>query len=180
MKKLTKMESFGLIAVILVGGSYFYLKKVYDPEAKALKKTVATLNKTIEAYNKLEEPPNTTAIKRKLGVQQEQLKEFTAELKAAGGRTGAASEVTEVLAEISRMAQRHHMQVVKIVPEKALNDNLFTWAVVSVHLQGQFPDFVALVRSLKEFARPVQLRRLQIERAKENNGDIVVKAQLLV
>jgi len=57
VKKLTKLEKYGLIAAILVGGSFFYLKKVYDPEAASLQRAIETLNKTVASYNRLSDPP---------------------------------------------------------------------------------------------------------------------------
>ena len=32
MKKLTKLEKFGLIAAIIIAGTYFYMGKIYDPQ----------------------------------------------------------------------------------------------------------------------------------------------------
>ena len=94
MKKLTKLETFGLIAAILVSGSYFYMKKVYDPEAAALKKTISTLNAKIGEYNKLKEPPNPEGLKRRLERQRGEEKKMADALRAAGGRTEAEAEVT--------------------------------------------------------------------------------------
>ncbi len=181
MKKLTKLESFGLIAAILVSGSYFYMKKVYDPEAAALKKTIISLNAKIGAYNKLQEPPNSEGAKKKLAQRREEEKKTAAVLKAAGGRTEAAAEVTEVLAEISVKAQRENMQVLKLTPEeKSITTPLYSWKQVNIQLRGQFSDFVVLVERLKAMARPVQLRDLKIERDTGDYGEVIITATLRV
>jgi Tfp pilus assembly protein PilO len=181
MRKLTKLESFGLISAILVSGSFFYMKKVYDPEAESLKKTVTKLNQTIAEYNKLEEPPNLDSLQKEIEKQTEQMKGYTAELKAAGGRTDEPSEVTEVLAEISRLAKKENMLVLKITRDKDEKDELFNWAAVNIQIQGQYQDFVALIQRLKELRKPVQLLKLHIEQGKEEwRGDIIITAKLLV
>ena len=181
MKKLTKLESFGLIAAILVGGSYFYMKKVYDPEAEALKKTISTLNAKIGEFNKLQEPPNPEGMKRRLERQREEEKKMAEALKAAGGRTEADAEVTEVLAEVSIRAQRQSMQVLKLAPrEKTVATALYSWKEVDIQLRGQFHDFVALVEQFKQMSRPLQLREMKIERDKGDYGEVLVTATLRV
>lgn len=180
MKKLTKLESFGLIAAILVCGTFFYMKKVYDPEAAALKKTVTKLNQTIGEYNKMEEPPNLESLKKKIEKQKGQWETANDELKAAGGRGDESSAVTEVLARISRLAKEENMQVLKIGRDKDVKDELFTWAAVNIELRGRYQDFVRLIQALKELATPLKLLKLNIERGKDGEGDIIIKATLLV
>jgi len=180
IKKLTKLESFGLIAAILVSGSYFYMKKVYDPEAEALKRSISRLNSTIASYNRLGDAPDTMRMNRQIEQLRGELENLTGELLEAGGRTGTAAEVTEMLAHISTMARKHHMTVLKISPEREVRDELFIWAAVSVQLRGRYQDFVALVESLKGMAQPVQMSRLQIERDTGNEGAVLITAILLV
>ncbi len=181
MKKLTKLESFGLIAAILVSGSYFYMKKIYDPEAEALKKTIAGLNAKIGEYNKLQEPPNPEGLKKRLERQRDEEKKMHEALKAAGGRTEAEAEVTEVLAEISVKAQNQSMQVLKLAPrEKTVATALYTWKEVEIQLRGQYHDFVALVERFKEMNRPVQLREMKIDRDKGDFGEVLITATLRV
>jgi len=180
VRKLTKLESFGLIAAILVSGTFFYMKRVYDPEAAALKKTVAKLNQTIAEYNKLEEPPNLDSLKKKIEKQKEQWEAVTEELKAAGGRSDDPAAVTEVLAQISRLAKTENMQVLKIAKDKDEKDELFVWATVNIELKGRYQDFVRLVQAMKELVTPLQLLKLSIEGGKDDEGEIIIKAKLLV
>lgn len=180
MKKLTKLESFGLIAAILVSGSYFYMKKVYDPEAAALKKTISALNAKIGEYNKLKEPPNPEGLKRRLERQRGEEKKMAEALRAAGGRTEAEAEVTEVLADISLKAQCQNMQVLKLAPREKVTTRLYKWREVEIQLRGRFYDFVVLVDRLKAMARPVQLREMKIERDKGEYEEVLVTATLRV
>lgn len=180
MKKLTKLESFGLIAAILIGCSYFYMQKVYDPEAKALKKTVSKLNATIKEYNNLEEPPPELHLRKEIEKLEGNLQTLTEDLKASGGRTDDLSEITEVLADVSSAAQKQNMQVLKIVPDSDVEDALFTWKTVNITLQGRFDDFVRLVTHLKIMDRPLQIRELTINQADGLEDDVVITAKLMV
>lgn len=180
MRKLTKLESFGLIAAILVSGSYFYMKKVYDPEAQSLKKTIDKLNQTIAQYNRMEEPPNLDSLQKRIDRQAEQLAMLTEELKDAGGRSEDAAEVTEVLEKICHLAKEQNMLVVKIVRDKDEQDELFTWAAVRIQLRGRYRDFVILLDRLKELPAPVQLQKLQIERGKDGYGEVMITSTLRV
>nr|WP_320013182.1 type 4a pilus biogenesis protein PilO [uncultured Desulfobulbus sp.] len=180
MKKLTKLESFGLIAAILVSGSYFYMKKVYDPEAKALKKTISRLNQKIGAYNKLQEPPNPAGLKKRLERKTAEEKEMAAALHAAGGRTDAESEVTEILAEISLMAQRENMQVLKLIPGDTVETDVYKWRKVELQLRGQFYNFVVLIERLKLMAQPLELRQLEIKLVQGEYDEVLITATLQV
>lgn len=180
MKKLTKLETFGLIAAILVSGSYFYMKKVYDPEAEALKRSITRLNSTIASYNRLGDAPDTGRMNRQIQQLREEKETLTENLLEAGGRTGTDAEVTVMLANISTMAREHNMTVLKITPDRKVQDELFIWAAVNVQLRGRYQDFVALVERLKGMPQPVQLSRLQIERDPGNAGAVLITAILLV
>lgn len=180
MKKLTKLERFGLIAAIVVGGSYFYMKRVYDPEAAALQSAVKQLNSTVASYNAMKEPPPLGPLQEQVKAQMEEFERMTVELKKAGGRSDEAAEVTEVLSLVTQLIKEENMRVVKISPEGKVKDNLFTWAVFSIRMGGRYHDFVALVTQLKNLHQPVQLRDLNIERNQGSPGFIIVTANLLI
>lgn len=180
MKKLTKLERFGLIAAIVVGGSYFYMKRVYDPEAAALQGAVRQLNSTVASYNKMKEPPPLGPLKEQVSEQMKELERMKVELKKAGGRTGEAAEVTEVLSLVTQLIKEENMRVLKISPEGDVEDKLFTWAVFSIRMGGRYQDFVTLVTQFKELRQPVQLRDLNMERNEGSPGFIIVTAKLLI
>lgn len=180
MKKLTKLEKFGLISAIVVCGSFFYLKKVYDPEAAALKRTVTKLNETIAAYNKLEEPPALKPIKKQVAGQQKILEELTSELKNKGGRTGNASEVTIILTKINKLAKEHRLQVQKIIPAGEIEEQLFTWSAFTMQINCNFKEFVVFIKDLKELNEPIQLRGTSLERDESADGRVNITTTLLL
>lgn len=180
MKKLTKLETFGLIAAILIGGSYFYMKKVYDPEAAALKKTISRLNATIKEYNNLQDPPDSRSIQRQLEKLDKEAEELAVQVRQAGGRTEAASEITEALQDISREAKFTGLRVVHLSLGEEKKDELFTWKTLNLELEGQFGQFVLLVKRLKELERPVQLLDLQMSASEASSGEVTIRAALWI
>ncbi len=179
MKKLTKLEKFGLIAAIVTCGTYFYMNKVYDPEAKALARTVTQLNKTIKEYNDLGEAPPVEPLRKRAAGLREELEEVTAELKEAGGRTDQRAEITEVLTAITSLAERNRLQVARMAPQGEEKEALFTWAVYRAELAGGYRDFKRLVDQLQERLEPIQLRGLKLSRL-DDQGRITITTDLLI
>ncbi|MCK5232302.1 MAG: type 4a pilus biogenesis protein PilO [Desulfobulbaceae bacterium] len=179
MKRLTNLEKFGLIAAIVVCGTYFYMGKVYDPEAKSLKKTVQSLNAAIKKYNRMGEAPPLAPVKKTMEKRKKELTRVTTELKKAGGRTGDPSEITKILAHITSLAQENRMAIVKITPEDEEEEALFTWAVFKAEMAGSYHDFKIFVARLQEMSRPMQLRELSLEKVGDT-GLITITLTLLI
>lgn len=180
MKKLTRMEKFGIVAAIVVCGSYFYMKRVYDPEAAALSASVRELNGTIASYNAMKEPPPLELLKDEIKFKTENLERLISKMKDAGGRMGKAAEVTEVLSLITGIAKEQNMQVLKISPEQEVEGKHFTWAAFSITLGGRYRNFYTFVGRLKKRPEPMQLRHLNIERDEEKPGRIIITTTLLI
>jgi Tfp pilus assembly protein PilO len=180
MKKLTQLEKFGLIAAILVSVSYFYMKRIYDPEADALKKSIAALNRTVAEYNNVQEPPALRGVQAEVERLEKERADLTEQLRQAGGRTEAVSEVTEVLQLVNERLADEKLQLLKKSPEKELKEELFTWKVYSVELRGGYHQLVRFVGHLRQLRQPTQLRELKIERTPENDGVVKISAKLLV
>ena len=180
MKKLTKLEKFGLIAAILVGGTYFYMKEVYDPEAASLKSTIETLNKTVTTFNGLSDPPAISPLRRQVESLKERLATEIERLREAGGRTGEEAEVTEVLRLINDTAGRQRIDIIQIEPLADIEEELFTWAAFEVKMRCRYPDLLALITRLKELKEPIEIRGLHIAREPGAGGYVVVRMKLLV
>ena len=180
MKKLTNLEKFGLIAAIVVAGSYFYMQRVYDPEAERLKRTIDKLNKTIASYNNVQETPPTGPLKGQIGKEKKVLEALNVKLKDEGGRTGEESEVMEVLQKINSQADEQQVRINKIQPGDDLDEGLFTWKVFKLELHGRYSQVVNFIGRLKEMKEPVQMRNIEIKKDVNENGAILVTLTLLV
>ena len=179
MRKLTKLEKFGLIAAILIAGTYFYMGKIYDPQARALKKTVSKLNSTIQSYNKVEMIPPLAPVKKALALKEQELDELKKQLKAAGGRTGEAGEVTRLLNKINRQARASNMVILRLTPQDKVQETLYIWDVFELQMMSDFPELLNFLRQLKALQEPLQVRNMVVEKANTQNGDVLVSARLL-
>ena len=167
MKKLTKLEKFGLIAAIIIAGTYFYMGKIYDPQAKALKKTVIKLNKIIGEINSIKEVASAGSIIRTIKKSEEEFEKVKSELKDTVITTGKESEITELLDRINRLVDQNRLEVKSIVPKGKVAGTLFAWSSFDLDMEGSFSFFLEFLTALKEMPDSVKIQNINIEK----NGD---------
>jgi Tfp pilus assembly protein PilO len=180
MRKLTKLEKFGLIAAILVSGTYFYMGRVYDPQAEALKKTISKLNSTIKEYNTSVELPPLVPMRKAVEQKREQLDTLKQELREVGGRTGAADEVARLIDEVGHRAGANNLLILSLAPGKRIEEELYSWDVFDLRLFGDYRQLIRFVEALKEMPEPVQVRNLALEKANGRSGRVLVSLQLMI
>ena len=168
MKKLTKLEKFGLIAAIIIAGTYFYMGKIYDPQAKALKKTVIKLNKIIGEINSIKEVSSVESINRTIKKRKKELEKVKSELKDTVITTGKESEITELLDRINRLVDQNRLAVKSIVPKGKVAGALFAWSSFDLDMEGSFCFFLEFLTALREMSDSVKIQNINIEK----NGDV--------
>jgi Tfp pilus assembly protein PilO len=168
MKKLTKLEKFGLVAAIIIAGTYFYMGKIYDPQAKALKKTVIKLNKIIGEINSIKEVSSAGLINRTIKKRKQELEKVKSELKDTVITTGKESEITELLDRINRLVDQNRLAVKSIVPKDKVAGALFAWSSFDLDMEGSFSFFLEFLTALKEMPDSVKIQNINIEK----NGDV--------
>ncbi|MDL1967506.1 MAG: type 4a pilus biogenesis protein PilO [Deltaproteobacteria bacterium] len=168
MKKLTRLEKFGLVAAIIIAGTYFYMGKIYDPQAKALKKTVIKLNKIIGEINSIKEVASAGSINRTIKKRKEKLKKVKSELKDTVITTGKESEITELLDRINRLVDQNRLAVKSIVPKGKVAGALFAWSSFDLDMEGSFYFFLEFLSALREMSDSVKIQNITIEK----NGDV--------
>ena len=167
MKKLTKLEKFGLVAAIIIAGTYFYMGKIYDPQAKALKKTVIKLNKIIKEINSIQEVSSAGSINKTIKKRKEELEKVKSELKDTVITTGKESEITELLSRINRLVDQNRLVVKSIVPKGKVAGALFAWSSFDLDMEGSFYFFLDFLSDLKKMHDSVKIQNINIEK----NGD---------
>ncbi len=167
MRKLTRFEKFGLMAALIVACTFFYVKRVYEPQEKRLKKTVAMLNKVVGEVNNLNQSPSAAAVERTLKQREKRLADLNAQLARTAVRTGAVREVTALLADINRLIEDHRLVVDTVVPKGTVKGELFDWNVFAVDMHGTFFDFVSLLETLRDLEDPVCIEAIRLEAAGE-------------
>ncbi len=168
MRKLTKLEKFGLVAAIIIAGTYFYMGKIYDPQAKALKKTVIKLNKIIGEINSIKEVASAGSINRTIKKREEELEKVKSKLKDTVITTGKESEITELLDRINRLVDQNRLAVKSIVPKGKVASALFAWSSFDLDMEGSFSFFLEFLTALKEMPDSVKIQNINIEK----NGDV--------
>ena len=168
MKKLTKLEKFGLVAAIIIAGTYFYMGKIYDPQAKALKKTVIKLNKIIGEINSIKEVSSVESINRTIKKRKKELEKVKSKLKDTVITTGKESEITELLSMINSLVDQNRLVVKSIVPKGKVAGALFAWSSFDLDMEGSFYFFLEFLTALKEILDSVKIQNINIEK----NGDV--------
>jgi hypothetical protein len=72
LKKLSQFEKYGIMAAIIIACTFFYMKKVYEPQEKEFKKTVAALNKVVGEINGLRQVPSVVQVRHELESLKEE------------------------------------------------------------------------------------------------------------
>lgn len=177
MKKLTKLEKFGVIAAIIVAGSYFYMKNVYDPQAKALKKTIINLNKVIGKLNSTKKDTSPIEpVKKTIKKRKKELDKFESSLADISGKTGKESEITDVMSKINRLADKSMLGMESIAPNGETKGAFFTWAVFDLEMEGSFDSFMKFLSGLKTMPDPLKVQKINI--ANENGNPAALKIRL--
>lgn len=164
MRKLSRFEKFGLVAAILIACTFFYVKRVYEPQEARLKKTVQELNKVIGQINSLKEVPPPTTVKRALEADREELDALNQQMKDNRMRTGSEREVTRLLSDINQLMVDHGLQVNALVPDGQVKDDLLEWNLFKIDMAGSFYGFLTFMRELKALNDAVKVEHLQMEK----------------
>ncbi len=180
MKRLTKLEKFGLIAAIIIAGTYFYMGKVYDPQAKALKKTVNKLNKIIKEINSFKTVPRIKPIHKKIEKRKKELEKVKTVLENTAKKTGKESEVTEILSRINSLADKNRLVVNSIAPKGKVDGTFFTWSSFDLDVEGSYYLFLDFLSDLKEMPEPVKIQNILIEKKREPPGLLKINMTIMI
>ena len=170
MRKLTKLEKFGMAASIVVAGTYFYMGKVYDPQAKSLKKTIASLNKVIGEINTLDDVKPERVLKMKVKRSEEEL----ARLKRDQGKVlrmmGNESELTNLLQKVHHLMEESGIVAEAIEPRGVGGKGIYeSFQRYSLEMRGGYFPFLAFVEALSAMPDPVVIEHVTMTR-KEGDG----------
>lgn len=203
MKKLSPLEKMGLVAAVVVACTYFYMKKVYEPQEKILKTTVAELNKIVGEINNLKTVPPVSGVKSQLKKHKSELKELEYKLNSTMVRTGSEWEVSHFLSVIIDMMERRGLTVRNITPKKdegsggaaatpsetppvgtdpgkapAKPDELFVWHPYDVELSGGYYGFVGLLIDLRKKPDAVKIEKIEI--TQKEGASLSIKMNLKI
>ena len=178
MRKLSRFEKMGLIAAVVVAGTFFYMKRVYEPQEKVLKRTVEQLNKVIGEINTARAVPPAVGVKRELARQKEELAALEEQLKETTNVTGKESEVTALLGRIVELLHAKGFAVKAIRPMGKAPDDLFQWSLFEIEMAGDFHHFMALLTALRDMRDAVRVEGITL--AREETRAIAIRMKLKI
>ena len=161
-RKLTKLEKFGLIAAVITGMLFFYLKHVYDPQQEALQKTQEQLNRSIRDFNALQAADPLFQLQRRLESRQKALEELREEMKVHDIHPSTEEELLRSQHWIVSLLERGSVRVLQVTPSGSREDGLFTWHVYKVALRGDFDGLLKLLRELPSHSTPLQVKEVVV------------------
>ncbi len=178
MRKLSRFETVGLIAAVVVACSFFYMKRVYEPQEKVLKNTVQQLNKLIGEVNGLKAVPPAASVKNQLEKRKAELAELENRLKETTVLSGADREVTELLSQIADLIADQGFVVNAIVPKGKIADSMFQWNLFEVDMSGNFYRFMDLLAALRD--RPDAVRIEKITLMQKDGQGLRIQMNLMI
>lgn len=177
MRPMSKFEKLGVVAAVIVASSFIYMKKVYEPQEKRLKATVASLNKVVGEVNGLAAIKPSAALKSELARKK---KELAAIESRAGMALLAGSErhTSELLSKISRSIDRCGLTVDSVKPGGKMPDELFQWNSYEFVLTGDYFQFMRFMDLLRAMPEAVKVKKIRMELV--NDRTLRITMELLI
>jgi len=178
MRKLSRFEKLGVVAAVVIACGYLYMKRIYEPQEKKLKATVAQLNKVIGEVNTLNEVPSAIALNRTLQKKKNELAGLKDQLKHVAVSTGAERELSEMLSRVSRQLAASGLTVLSLAPREKINDGLFDWNRYELTVTGGYFRYLDFLNRLAAMPDPVKLGAISLERSEKET--LRITTELLI
>jgi Tfp pilus assembly protein PilO len=173
MKVLTKLEKFGVMAALVIGSSFFYMKYMYDPQTISLETTLKKRNKIVAELNRVAEVPSLFRLEKTIEQNKEILEELREESGTITVKTGNPDEITELLSKINQIIELNQLDVNTIVPKDEIIGPYLRWAPFEMDLSGTFGGYVAFMKDIKDLDDAVEIRDLVLENSEEQKESVV-------
>ena len=161
-RKLTKLEKYGLIAAVITGMLFFYLKNIYDPQQASLEQSRERLNRTIQEFNRLQAAEPLFQLRQTLNSRNEELaglEQTMAELDTAPDGT---TDMRMVRYDLYQDLNNRSLRIIQVSPAGTRKE-LFTWHVFNIRAKGDYSGFISLMRQLQEYESPVRIGKITVE-----------------
>ena len=163
MKTMTNLEKFGLAAALIIACTFFYMKYIYDPQAKALQTTLKKRNKVVAELNKLRDIPPMFQLEKSIEKDQKILAELQAESGNLAINTGLPDEISRLLSKITNLIQANSLRVASIVPREREQGQYIDWSPFEMDVNGRFDGFMGLLKDIEALQDAVQVSAITME-----------------
>jgi len=162
-RKLTKLEKFGLIAAVIIAMLFFYLREVYDPQQEALDMARERLNQAVSEFNELQSAAPAAQLRRRLKSRQEDLEQKKAELEQMEVRPATEEELARSKHLLYRSIENNGLRLLDVTSGRTRQD-LFTWHVFSVDMEGDFSSLTGLLDEFRDHIHPLRVQEVRVHR----------------
>ncbi len=169
MRKLTQLEKVGLVAAVVVAMSYFYVKKIYDPQAKALEHTTRELTKIGQELKSLQGVEPAFQLEGKLNQKKKELQALEESLASMVQTTESLAELNALKHRIMELADQCRLHIVSVTPKGFLRE-IFEWRVYWVEMNGSYAHFIAFLEGLRDLPVLVQVGRIEMTGEKDGRS----------
>lgn len=178
MRKLSQFEKIGLVASVIVACTFFYMKRVYEPQEKLLKSTIQRLNKLVGEVNSLKAVPPAVTVKNQMERRRAELAELEDRLRETTVLTGADREVTKLLNRIADLIEKEGLAVNAVVPKGKISDGLFQWNLFEIDMGGDFYCFMKFLSSLLDMPDAVRIEKVTL--GKKDGQSLQIRINLMI
>jgi Tfp pilus assembly protein PilO len=175
MRKLSRFEKLGVVAAVIIACSYLYMKRVYEPQEKKLKATVAQLNKVIGEVNGLKATPSASSLKRSLAKKKEELSGLEEQMKRASIHGTAENEISDMFSRVGRLMERNGLTVLSVMPKGGKNDGLFQWSLFEVSFTGGYFNFLSFLDDVIAMPNAVKIETMKMEQRDDTTLQITME-----
>jgi Na+-translocating ferredoxin:NAD+ oxidoreductase RnfG subunit len=178
-KKLTNLEKFGLIAAVIIAGSYFYLGKVYDPQMKKLKKTISEHNKIVSRINALDAFESELIYEKKIEKAKKEVKALDEKLEQLTMKSSTDKSALLLLEKkLVKTAENSGIIFESITPNGEIKD-LFNWHIYNMKANCRFISLINFLKKIRDFKDPAQIGKLKIEKT-DKSGILKIEMEVMI
>ncbi|MEA2084029.1 MAG: type 4a pilus biogenesis protein PilO [Thermodesulfobacteriota bacterium] len=157
-KRLTKLEQFGIVIVIIVIGVFFYLKLVDASLGKKLKRTERDWGKLSTEVSRLRSEEKTGRIEGEIRKLRKKVSKVKQGLKKAEIALTKDSEVDEIANRIVHTAAQSGLMIKKFdritdknkIKEISKENELYKRRYYNLTLQGRFNTFRSFIKEISQ------------------------------
>ncbi len=188
IKRLTKLEQFGIFIAIIVIGVFFYLKLVNAAPGKKLNRMERDWVKLSTEVNRMRSEEKTGRIEGEIRRLRREVSRAKRDLKNAEIALTEDSEVDEIANRIVQTAAQSGLMIKKFdritdknkIKEISRGNGFYKRRYYNLTLQGRFDTFRSFLKEISqlkfnEHRKLIVIRQIAIERSIEEKA---MKAEL--
>ncbi len=175
MRKLSRFEKLGVVAAVIIACGFLYMKRVYEPQEKKLKATVAQLNKVIAEVNGLKSVPSAVSLRKSLQKHKQELEEINKSLAGTAAGSGTDKGLSALISRVSGRIDECGLKVQSFAPKGSKKDELFSWRLFELTMTGGYFNYLSFLERLRAMPEAVKIEKVTMEQLDDSNLRITME-----